>query len=121
MQTSIAQGMILAAGFGTRMLHLTADRPKAMVEVAGRTLIDHIIDRCKAAGVTRLVVNLHYQAEVLEAHLGDRDDVEIIFLMSASRFLKPVAALSTPCRIFQINPFSPSIVMLYGSRLRSIT
>ena len=73
----IDQAMILAAGLGTRMNELTVDRPKAMVEVAGRPLIDHAIDRLKAAGIKRIVVNVHYCADVLERHLAKRSDVEV--------------------------------------------
>lgn len=61
--------MLFAAGFGTRMKHLTKDRPKPMIPVAGRPLIDHTIDLARDAGVTTLVANLHYMPEVLADHL----------------------------------------------------
>lgn len=61
--------MIFAAGFGTRMGALTADRPKPMVPVAGRPMIDHALGWAKEAGLSRQVVNTHYKAEILEAHL----------------------------------------------------
>ena len=64
-----ATAMVLAAGLGTRMRPLTNDRPKALVEVGGRPLIDHMLDRLAAGGVTRAVVNLHAFADRLEAHL----------------------------------------------------
>ena len=64
--------MVLAAGLGTRMRPLTNDRPKALVEVAGRALIDHTLDRLAEAGVETAVVNVHHFADRVEAHLARR-------------------------------------------------
>ena len=64
--------MVLAAGLGTRMRPLTDDRPKALVEVGGRALIDHVLDRLADAGVETAVVNVHWFADRLEAHLAAR-------------------------------------------------
>ena len=66
------RAMILAAGLGTRMRPLTDDRPKPMVAINGRPLIDHTLDRFTDFGVERVVVNLHYRGEVIEAHLKER-------------------------------------------------
>jgi N-acetyl-alpha-D-muramate 1-phosphate uridylyltransferase len=67
-----AAAMVLAAGLGTRMRPITETIPKPMVEVAGRPLIDHVLDRLAEAGVERAVVNVHYLADQLETHLGSR-------------------------------------------------
>lgn len=71
--------MVMAAGLGKRMRPLTATRPKPLVEVAGKPLIDHVFDHLRAAGVKRAVVNVHYLADTLEAHVTDRfDDIEVV-------------------------------------------
>lgn len=70
--------MVMAAGMGKRMRPLTASQPKPMVRVAGKPLIDHALDRLVEAGVTKAVVNVHYLADALEAHLGERKNPEIL-------------------------------------------
>ncbi|WP_294329414.1 nucleotidyltransferase family protein [uncultured Sphingomonas sp.] len=64
--------MVMAAGLGKRMRPLTVTRPKPLIDVAGKPLIDHVFDRLGAAGVERAVVNVHYLADQLEAHLRAR-------------------------------------------------
>lgn len=65
--------MLFAAGFGTRMGALTADRPKPLIPVAGRALIDHALDLVEGAAIPQRVANLHYRAEMLAAHLAGRN------------------------------------------------
>lgn len=64
--------MVMAAGLGTRMRPLTDTRPKPLIAVAGKTLIDHVLDRLDSAGVGLAVVNVHYLADQMEEHLGAR-------------------------------------------------
>lgn len=62
--------MVLAAGLGKRMRPLTATRPKPLIEVAGKPLLDHLFEKLRAAGVEKVVVNVHYLADAVEAHLA---------------------------------------------------
>ena len=64
--------MIMDAGLGKRMRPLTATRPKPLIEVGGKALLDHVLEKLRAAGVRKVVVNVHYLADALEAHLASR-------------------------------------------------
>jgi MurNAc alpha-1-phosphate uridylyltransferase len=70
--------MVLAAGLGTRMRPLTERRPKPLLEVGGKALIDHVLDRLADAGVERAVVNVHHFAEQIERHLAARSKPHIV-------------------------------------------
>lgn len=67
----IDTAMIMAAGKGTRMMPLTADRPKPLIEVGGLALLDHVLDHLRDAGVSKVVINAHYRAEQVERHMGE--------------------------------------------------
>jgi len=80
--------MVLAAGLGKRMRPLTATQPKPLVRVAGKPLIDHALDRVASAGIGKAVVNVHYLADSLEAHVLDRTAPEVLISDEREKLLE---------------------------------
>ena len=76
--TAPARAMVFAAGLGARMRPLTLTVPKPMIKIAGKPMIDHMLDRFVEAGVRVAVVNVHHLADQIEAHLSARKDIQII-------------------------------------------
>jgi MurNAc alpha-1-phosphate uridylyltransferase len=87
-QARIHTAMILAAGRGTRMRAKPGDPPKPLVEVAGQSPLSRLLDRLEAAGIERIIVNLHHKAEWIKAHLAARENrAQIIFSDETDRLL----------------------------------
>lgn len=98
--------MVLAAGLGKRMRPLTATRPKPLVEVAGRPLIDHALARLEAAGVRKTVVNVHYLADTLEAHLAKRrGGMEIVISDERRQLLETGGGMIHALPLIDADPF----------------
>jgi NDP-sugar pyrophosphorylase family protein len=79
--------MVLAAGLGTRLRPLTNDRPKALVAVAGRTLLEIVLERLRAFGVTETIVNTHHHAEMIADYLAARGNFGMRIAISREREL----------------------------------
>lgn len=98
--------LLFAAGFGTRMGALTQDRPKPLVKVAGRPLIDHALALVRPLGLGSVVANLHYKAEMLEAHLaplGVKTSVEWPDILDTGGGLRQALPLLGPGPVFTLN------------------
>lgn len=86
--------LILAAGLGTRLEPLTDEKPKALIEVGGRTLLEHVATRLVGAGADRLVVNVHHHADAMLAFLADHDlGAEVVISLEADRPLETGGAI----------------------------
>lgn len=103
--STLSSAMVLAAGIGSRMRPLTNTIPKCLVKVAGRTLLDHMLDRLKAAGVTRAVVNVHHLADKVEAHLKTRRDMEIVISDERAKLLDTGGGTVAALHHFGDEPF----------------
>jgi MurNAc alpha-1-phosphate uridylyltransferase len=98
--------MVMAAGLGKRMRPLTASRPKPLIEVAGKTLLDHCLDRLHSAGVRKAIVNVHYLPDVLEAHLRNRaEGVEIVISDERQQLLETGGGLVKALPLIAADPF----------------
>ncbi|SON53572.1 Bifunctional protein GlmU [Hartmannibacter diazotrophicus] len=81
------KAMVLAAGRGKRMRPLSATTPKPLIEVMGKALVDHVLDRLVEAGVETAVVNVHYLADLVEVHVSKRQAPEIVVSDERKRLL----------------------------------
>jgi MurNAc alpha-1-phosphate uridylyltransferase len=98
--------MIMAAGLGKRMRPLTATRPKPLIEVSGKALLDHVLDRLRAAGVRKVVVNVHYLADALEAHLASREHgLEVVISDERDLLLETGGGLKKAEGLIDVDPF----------------
>jgi len=97
--------MVLAAGIGKRMRPLTATRPKPLVRVNGRALIDHSLDKLVEAGVSRAVVNVHYLPGQIEAHLAQRSAPELAVSDERERLLETGGGMVKALPLIDADPF----------------
>ena len=98
--------MIMAAGLGKRMRPLTATRPKPLIDVAGKALLDHVLDRLSVAGVKKVVVNVHYLADAVEAHLANRDHgLEVVISDERKELMETGGGLVHAVDLIDSDPF----------------
>src|SRR3977135_4106009 len=97
------KAMVLAAGLGVRMRPLTDRMPKPLVRVAGRALLDHVLDKLGDAGVSQAVVNVHYLPDQIIDHTAARTRPRVIISEGAMRGSEPAAGPSRRCPL----PASP--------------
>jgi mannose-1-phosphate guanylyltransferase len=112
--TSISKAMILAAGSGTRLGALTASRPKPMLELNGKPLLEYVIRRLAHAGVTDAVVNTHQHAETIPRHFGDGSAFGVRLTYSHEPTL-----MGTAGAVKQVEPFFSAgpFLLAYGDNL----
>ena len=97
--------MVFAAGLGERMRPITDSVPKPLVKVAGRALIDHCLDRLAADGVTRAIVNVHWLADQIEAHLAAREAPRIVISDERAQLLDQGGAVKRALPLIGDEPF----------------
>lgn len=104
--TPVKTAMLMAAGLGKRMRPLTATRPKPMVKVAGKPLIDHALERLEAGGIERTVVNVHYLPDALIAHVRARKSpMEILISDERAKLLETGGGLVRALPLLGDAPF----------------
>jgi MurNAc alpha-1-phosphate uridylyltransferase len=98
--------MVMAAGLGKRMRPLTATRPKPLVELAGKPLVDHVLDRLRAAGVRKIIVNVHYLPDAMEAHLAAKaSDFDVTISDERAQLLETGGGLVQAAPMIDCDPF----------------
>lgn len=105
---SISNAMVLAAGLGTRLRPITNTIPKPLVKVAGKPMIDYVLDLLVNAGVTRAAVNVHHFADQMEAHLAQRAAPEIVISDERNTLMNSGGGLVKGLKLL---PDGPALVM----------
>jgi MurNAc alpha-1-phosphate uridylyltransferase len=100
-----AKAFIFAAGLGTRMRPLTDRVPKPLITVAGKPLIDHALDRFATAGVDTAIVNVHYLAGQIEAHLAARKAPRILISDERDKLLDQGGGIAKALPLLGSEPF----------------
>lgn len=106
MSATIETAMLMAAGRGKRMRPLTATTPKPLIRVGGQPLMDHALDRLEAGGIRRVVINVHYLADAIEAHVRARKtSMEILISDEREKLLETGGGLMKAAPLLGDKPF----------------
>ncbi|NTJ43502.1 nucleotidyltransferase family protein [Agrobacterium larrymoorei] len=105
---TIKQAMVLAAGLGTRMRPITDTIPKPLVKIAGKPMIDYVLDLLVAAGVETVAINVHHHADQMVSHLSHRKDVEILISDERAELMNSGGGLAKGLKLL---PPGPVLVM----------
>ena len=105
MRPSIKRAMILAAGLGKRMRPVTDTLPKPLVPVGGRALIDHALDRAAESGIETAIVNVHYLADLVEAHVRTRRRPRIVISDERGELLETGGGIRKALPLLGPDPF----------------
>ena len=105
---SISNAMVLAAGLGTRLRPITNTMPKPLVEIAGKPMIDYVLDLLVEAGVSTAAVNVHHFADQMEDHLSRRSAPEIVISDEREALMNSGGGLAKGLKLL---PEGPVLVM----------
>ena len=97
--------MILAAGFGKRMRPITDKIPKPLIEIGGRTLLDHNMDQLAANGVEKVIINIHYLGAQIQQHLKRRTDIEIVISDESDKIMETGGGVVKALSLLGDDPF----------------
>ncbi len=106
----IRQAMIFAAGLGTRLYPLTGKTPKALVEVAGKAMLERVIEKLKAYGIQRLIINLHHFPDQIRSFVRQKNNfgIEILFSDESDLLLDTGGGLKKAAKLF--DPSQPILL-----------
>lgn len=116
MTASLRKAMILAAGEGTRLRPLTLDRPKPMLPIAGRPLLEHTLGWLRRYGISQVAINLHYRPEVIRDTFGDGQRFGLTITYSYEPVIRGTAGALQPLRSF----LNATFVIVYGDVLTDL-
>lgn len=107
--------MVLCAGYGTRLGHLTRDIPKPMLPIQGRPLLEYTLRYLAKQGIEKIVINLHFMPEKIQSCFGDGSDFDVEITYSYEE--KPLGTAGGPRKVAHVLSQSADFLLLYGDLL----